>query len=115
MYKECDKGKDKYAQFQVKGHNNIAQFLLEPNSSTQSEGHILWDHVSTSASYESRYAVLIAIVSETYDHLREVLQYAMSQHGAETSASTSDPMPNPEMISKTCTDKNRVSGEIQVL
>ena len=94
VYKECDRGKGKYALFQVKWHGNIAQFSLEPNSSTQSVGHILWDHVPTSASYGSRNAVVIAIVSETYDHLlREVLQDVISQRGAETSASTSDPMP----------------------
>ena len=62
VYKECDKGKDKYARFHVNWHDNTAQFLLEPTSSTPSEGHILWDHVSTSALCESRNAVVIASV-----------------------------------------------------
>lgn len=39
-YKECDKGKDKYARFQVMSHQNIT-FLLEPTSS-DSGSHILW-------------------------------------------------------------------------
>ena len=62
----------------------------------QNENHILWHHVPTSASYESRNAVVMAIVSATYNHLWVVLQYVISQSGAEMSlASTSDLQPNP--------------------
>ena len=140
-YTECDKGKDKYARFQVKWHESSAQFLLEPtntSSSTSSGCHIIWDHVSTAASLESKNAVMIAIVSSVYDHLLHVvLQYACTLNsGGESSTCTTEMNPEPDetyyrfgggaladmlhlrykkMKSKTCTNKDKVSREIQVL
>ena len=137
-YKECDKGKDKYSRFQVKWHDKIAQFLLEPSTPTQSDSHGLWAHISTSASCESRNAVVIAMVSAVYDHLLwVVLQYAMSQSHENSFASNTEQSHSElddtyyrfgggaladmlhhrqkQMKSKTCMDKDVVSGEIQVL
>ena len=141
-YMECDKGKDKYARFQVRWHESTARFLLEPTntSSSPSGSHIIWDHVSTSASLESKNAVMIAIVSSVYDHLLHVvLQYARTLSSvceSQSSTCTTEMNPEPDetyyrfgggaladmlhlrykkMKNKTCTNKDKVSREIQVL
>ena len=144
MYTECDKGKDKYARFQVKWHESSAQFLLEPTTTSStpiaSGCHILWDHVCTSASLENKNAVMIAIMSSVYDHLlRVVLQYARTLNSvgeSQSSTCTTEMNPEPDetyyrfgggaladmlhlrykrMKSKTCTNKGKVSREIQVM
>lgn len=81
-YSDCDKGKEKYIQFQVKWHKNSSRFLLDHTSSdvcnssedidttiTESnDPQYTWRKISSSVSRETRNAVMLAIISAIYDH-----------------------------------------------
>lgn len=83
----CDKGKEKYARFQVEWHQFCSKFLLlvdeHTTPSTISPRVQLWHSLTRSVTQEVRNPLMIAISSAIYDFLLQQVRALIKDDGCE--------------------------------
>ena len=87
VYLNCDKGKEKYARFQVQWHQSCSKFLLPVDEhttpSTISPPTQLWHTLTRSATQEVCNPLMISISSAIYGFLLQQVRALIKDDGRE--------------------------------